>query len=72
MEKLKILTKREKQIVSLIIAAKCRKNIARDLNISIHTVDTHLRHIHLKTNTHSIAEIMVWARSKLDKQFVFQ
>lgn len=55
------LTKREREIIFLITKALCRKNIAKNLNISLHTVDTHIRHIHLKTNTHSIAELIVWA-----------
>ncbi|MGA2822769.1 MAG: helix-turn-helix transcriptional regulator [Bacteroidales bacterium] len=52
---------REKTILQLVAQAKCRKIIASELNLSIHTVDTHLRHIHLKTNTHSMVELLVWA-----------
>lgn len=53
-------SKREKEIILLLSKAICRKTIARELNISLHTVDTHLRHIHLKTYTHSIPELIVW------------
>ena len=55
------LSKREKEVISLITKAFCRKNIALKLNISLHTVDAHLRHIHLKTGTHSIPELIIWA-----------
>ena len=58
------LTVREKEIIQLVSNAKCRKTIASELDISIHTVDTHLRHIHLKTNTHSLTELMVWTLNK--------
>jgi DNA-binding CsgD family transcriptional regulator len=55
------LSIRETAILKLVTQAKCRKTIASELNMSIHTVDTHLRHIHLKTNTHSLPELLVWA-----------
>jgi DNA-binding NarL/FixJ family response regulator len=54
------LSTRETAIIRLVAQAKCRKSIASELNMSIHTVDTHLRHIHLKTNTHSLPELMMW------------
>jgi DNA-binding CsgD family transcriptional regulator len=55
------LSTREQSIIRLVARAKSRKTIADELNLSIHTVDTHLRHIHLKTNTHSLSELVVWA-----------
>ncbi|MBP6979279.1 MAG: helix-turn-helix transcriptional regulator [Bacteroidales bacterium] len=55
------LSEREKEIVFLVANAKCRKTIAYELDLSIHTVDAHLRNIRLKTNTHSIPELIVWA-----------
>ena len=55
------LSKREKEIIILVSKATCRKDIAKNLNISLHTVDTHLRHLRLKTNTHSIPELIIWA-----------
>ena len=56
------LSAREREVIALVVQAKSRKIIASDLNISIHTVDTHLRHIHLKTNTHSLSELLIWAQ----------
>lgn len=55
------LSNREKEIIILLSKATCRKAIAEILRISLHTVDTHLRHLHLKTNTHSIPELIMWA-----------
>lgn len=55
------LSKREKEIIILVSKATCRKDIAKNLNISLHTVDAHLRHLRLKTNTHSIPELIIWA-----------
>ncbi len=56
------LSAREREVIALVAQAKSRKIIASDLNISIHTVDTHLRHIHLKTNTHSLSELIIWTQ----------
>jgi len=61
MEENHSLSTRETAILRLVVQAKCRKTIARELKVSIHTVDTHLRHIHLKTNTHSMPELLVWS-----------
>jgi DNA-binding NarL/FixJ family response regulator len=57
----RLLSKREMAILRMVAVAKCRKEMASELNLSIHTIDTHLRHIHLKTNTHSLTELLVWA-----------
>lgn len=53
-------TFREQQILELIAKATLRKNIASQLEISIHTVDTHIQSIHKKTNTSTIAELLVF------------
>ena len=52
---------REKTIIQMVAQAKSRKTIASEMNISIHTIDTHIRHIHLKTGTHSLPELIVWS-----------
>ena len=62
------LSVREKEVIKLVAEAKSRKIIACELNISIHTVDTHLRHIHLKTNTHSLSELLIWALHNNDEK----
>ena len=61
------ITKREKQILNLISQAKNRRVIALELNISINTLDKHLHHIHIKTNTRSSSELILWILSNKDK-----
>lgn len=39
------LTKRERQVLSLVAQGKPNKEIARELHISIKTVETHMSHI---------------------------
>ncbi len=65
------LTDREKEIMFLVANAKCRKIIADELDLSIHTVDTHLRHIRIKTNTHSLPELIVWAMNNFSDPAFF-
>jgi DNA-binding CsgD family transcriptional regulator len=51
------LTKREKEILQLLIDGKSYKLIADNCNISMHTLFTHTRNIYNKLNIHSRAEI---------------
>ena len=51
------LTKREIEIIKLVKKGYSRKMIAEELGISETTVDTHLRNIHHKTNTHNSAGV---------------
>lgn len=47
------LTKAEKEILQRLIAGDPKKQIAYDLGVSFHTVDTHLRNIYVKLQVHS-------------------
>ena len=51
------LTKREKEILHLLIDGKSYKVIADECSISMHTLFTHTRNIYNKLNIHSRAEI---------------
>ncbi len=51
------LTRREKEILQLLIEGKSYKIIADNCNISMHTLFTHTRNIYNKLNIHSRAEI---------------
>jgi DNA-binding NarL/FixJ family response regulator len=51
------LTKREKEILQLLIDGKSYKIIADTCHISMHTLFTHTRNIYNKLNIHSRAEI---------------
>lgn len=61
------LSIRENVIIKLVAQAKCRKTIANELDMSIHTVDAHLRSIHLKTNTHTLPELIIWTLHRTDE-----
>jgi DNA-binding NarL/FixJ family response regulator len=47
------LTEREKDVLEELVTGKTKKRIARDLSLSVHTVDTHLRGIYAKLHVNS-------------------
>lgn len=47
------LTRAEKEILRLLIEGEPKKQIAHQLGVSFHTVDTHLRNIYTKLQVHS-------------------
>ncbi len=57
----KDLTNRERQILSLILKGKNRKVISLELAISVNTLDKHLHHLHIKTETRSNSDLIIWA-----------
>ncbi len=52
------LTKREREIVELIVAGYSSKSIAEKLFISFNTVDNHRRHIFRKLNVKNVANLV--------------
>ena len=47
------ITEREREILQLLVAERSQKQIAQALELSPHTVDTHLRNIYAKLHVHS-------------------
>ncbi len=47
------LTEREKELLKLLVNGMSKKHIAGHLNISLHTVNTHLKNIYAKLQVHS-------------------
>ncbi|SCY57701.1 LuxR C-terminal-related transcriptional regulator [Flavobacterium caeni] len=59
-----IFTRREKEIVALLIKGLMSSEIAERLFISKHTVDTHRKNILAKTHTKSTHEFLSWVMSQ--------
>jgi DNA-binding NarL/FixJ family response regulator len=55
------LSKREKEILALIATGKSNTEIAEQLFLSPHTVDTHRKNIMSKLDAHSVAELVKYA-----------
>ena len=56
-----VLSHRERQILSLIAAGRTNRDIATETGLSIHTVESHRKHIIEKLDLHSPAELVRYA-----------
>jgi two-component system response regulator NreC len=56
-----ILSRRELQVVELIVAGKTTREIATALEVTSKTIESHRRHVMTKLGVNSIAGITVWA-----------
>ena len=61
-EPLPLLTKREREILKLVVSGKDSKRIAEDLGISVRTVNTHRSRILQKAKARSFYELIDFAR----------
>ena len=59
-----ILTEREKEILQLLAEGKSNKEVAKILNVSPYTVETHRANIMQKLNLHNTADIVLYAVRK--------
>lgn len=55
------LTSRQRQVLTLIAEGHCTKNIARTLNISVKTVESHRGQLMDRLNIHGIARLVRYA-----------
>ena len=59
MSQAKQFSKREKEVIQLLLQGKSNKQIALALNITESTVEFHLNHIYTKLNVNSQAEAIL-------------
>ena len=57
-DRIKSLTKREKEVMDLVVEGKLNKQIAYELNISISTVEVHRANVMRKMEAKSLAELI--------------
>jgi len=57
-ERLSRLTKRERQVMDLLVDGKQNKVIANELNISVRTVELHRAKVMQKLNAHSLSDVV--------------
>ena len=59
-----LLTSREREILQMLGEGKSNKEVATQLNLSLHTVETHRGNVLEKLNLHSTAEMILYAVRK--------
>ncbi len=57
-ERINMLTAREREVVDCVLDGKANKVIARDLGVSVRTVEVHRSHAMKKLNVNSVAELV--------------
>ena len=62
------MTPREREVVDQIAEGSSNKAIARELDISIHTVKSHLRNIMEKLTLHSRLQVAIYGKELEDKE----
>ena len=63
-QSVEILTRREKQILAMIAGGKTNKEVALDLQISIHTVENHRANLSEKLGSKNVASLVQFAIQK--------
>ncbi|MBU1105279.1 MAG: LuxR C-terminal-related transcriptional regulator [Candidatus Riflebacteria bacterium] len=63
-QSVEVLTRREKQILGMIAGGMTNKNIALDLQISIHTVENHRANLSEKLGSKNVASLVQYAIQK--------
>ncbi|SDM41932.1 regulatory protein, luxR family [Catalinimonas alkaloidigena] len=58
------MTDREQEVVRLVASGLSSKQIAQELNLSVHTVHTHRKNILKKTQLPNINAVIRWASKK--------
>jgi len=59
-----LLTPREREVLQMLGEGKSNKEVATELNLSLHTVETHRGNVLEKLNLHSTAEMILYAVRK--------
>jgi two-component system, NarL family, response regulator NreC len=59
-----LLTDREREVLQLLAEAKTNKEVAKVLDISLHTVESHRTNLMQKLSLHNTAEIVLYAVRK--------
>jgi len=59
MEQIRLLSRREKEVVTLLLQGKSNKQIALSLGVSERTVEFHLKNIYAKLQVNSRVELIL-------------
>ena len=59
------ISEREIDVVRLVAEGLSNKEIAKSLHVSVHTVETHIRHMLTKTGLVNRTQLATWARERV-------
>jgi len=54
-------TPRERELLEMLVEGVGISAATENLGISLHTTRTHVKHLHAKTGTHRLDELVAWA-----------
>ena len=57
-----LITFAEARVLLLLLERRSPRDVADELGVSLGTVRTHIKHLHSKSDTHSLAALVLWAR----------
>lgn len=60
------LTFSEARVLLLLLQGTKPSDIGRQLGVKVSTIRTHIRHLHAKSETHSLVELASWATRNLE------
>jgi len=60
-------TPTEQEVLRALIRAGSVTGTSHETGRAVSTLRVHLKHIHAKTDTHNIGELIVWALSNLEQ-----
>lgn len=57
-----LITFSEARVLLLLLERRSPRDAADELGVSLGTVRTHIKHLQAKSDTHSLATLVLWAR----------
>ena len=57
-----LITFAEARVLLLLLERRSPREAAGELGVSLGTVRTHIKHLHAKSDTHSLAALVLWGR----------
>jgi DNA-binding CsgD family transcriptional regulator len=60
------LTPRERDVLRLLLGGNAPAAVGEKLEVAVSTVRSHIKHLHEKTSTHSLSELIAWGYEHRD------
>ena len=57
-----LITFSEARVLLLLLQRRSPRDVAEELGVSLGTIRTHIKHLQAKSDTHSLASLVLWGR----------